>query len=248
SLRAFDHAIVLRRPRRIPGHVHAQADQPQRQLRGPIAFRSPGSAVIDAETLRPTPPRKNQAQRLLHERRLHQAPEALGGKSWSARQPHCIHPPHAANSLVGRLPSLIDPRRPFAKRRAGDGRAVRRWRGAGRAAPAECWTAETTVARFARWGKHCCPLLVAKRESNRRPRWGVAVACLPPVERSRRRSEPSWLHSDHSPARAPFGLDPRIGAPNDAPSAETTATLRRGRPPTPPSSNGPELLAEREQE
>ena len=176
TLRPFNHTIVLWTPSGIPGHGHAQADQPQRQVGGPIARRSPGCAVVDAEAFRQAPPRKNQAQRLLHDRGFDQVPRVLGGKSWSARPHRCTHPRDAANLSVGRCPSAIGQPRPSAKHRADTERADRRLPDVGPEAPPPGRIAETSVARFVRWDRHRLPASAEKHESSRHPTWHAAAA------------------------------------------------------------------------
>lgn len=91
-LRAFDDAVALRRARGIPDHVDAQADEPQPQVRGQVAPRTPGSAVVDTQALGQSPAAKKATNGLLHRPAFDLSPTAEGGKPPSSGQRHCTHP------------------------------------------------------------------------------------------------------------------------------------------------------------
>src|ERR1700730_1214617 len=179
TLRPFDHPVVLGAPRRIPAHPHIKADQPQRQVGGPIAFRSPRSAIVDPKALGASPPRKNLTQRILHSGGVNLVPVSLGGKSWSANLGQCIHPRGGASWPLGRQPRASAPPRPSAKPHEAGAPDSRRWSDAGPQAQAAAWFVETNVATFARWVTPPVPP-VTTRELSRRPRWDAAVASARP--------------------------------------------------------------------
>src|SRR5262245_60205142 len=150
-LRPFDHAIVLWPSRRIPYHLDAESDQPQRQFRWKIARRTPRKAIVYTKTLRHPPLHEALTQLFLNLSGRYLVPLPVGGKPQSKGPRQYTHRRHVTSSQTPGKPTGLFPLHPSARSRAELLPDAPNVQGVSQSALGPNPHVETNVAKYVRW-------------------------------------------------------------------------------------------------